>query len=245
MQIIPVLDLKGGIAVQAFRGERDRYGPLVSVLCKSSDPMDLSRNFERKLGSSVLYIADLDGIQRQVRDWTLIEEIRTQTNLHIYLDTGIRTKNDLLYVADQGIDYSIIATETMTDHQEILEGIQELKQNQKVVISLDIWQGQIMAKDPAIANMSLKSILSTFNYEQVMGFIVLELTQIGTQEGVSKSPVREVLDHTSKRVITGGGIKDVDGLLELKSLGVHGVLVGTALHNGNITREMVDTVQSI
>jgi phosphoribosylformimino-5-aminoimidazole carboxamide ribotide isomerase len=244
MQIIPVLDLKGGIAVQAFRGERDKYGPLASVLCESSDPVDLSKNFERRLGSSVIYIADLDGIQRQERDWAVIKEIQSQTNLRLYLDTGIRTKKDLLYVANQGIEYCIIATETLTDYQELLEGIEELKPNQKVVISLDIWQGQIMAKDPAIATMSLKSILSTFDHKQVAGFIVLELTQIGTQEGVSTSPVREVLNHTSKWVITGGGIKDVGGLLELKSLGVHGVLVGTALHNGNITREMIERVQS-
>ncbi|MFX0208728.1 MAG: HisA/HisF-related TIM barrel protein, partial [Candidatus Hodarchaeota archaeon] len=94
MQIIPVLDIKGypnPIAVQAYRGERNKYGPLTSILCDSSDPVMLVMNFEHKLGISTIYIADLDGIQHQTRNWALIKEIRAKTNLNIYLDTGIRT----------------------------------------------------------------------------------------------------------------------------------------------------------
>ena len=246
MQIIPVLDIKGypsPNAVQAYRGERNKYGPLVSVLCDSSDPVMLATNFERKLRVSIIYIADLDGIQHQTRNWDVIKEIRAKTTLNLYLDTGIRTKKDLHHIIDQGIDHPIVATETMTDHQETLEWIRGLKRDQEVLISIDLWKGEVLSKDPSIAGMPLKSLLSVFDYDQVAGFVVLELTQIGTQTGVSLTPLKKVIQHTSKRIITGGGIKDLNGLLELKALGVHGVLVGTALHNGKITREMIDRVQ--
>ncbi|MFX0201294.1 MAG: HisA/HisF-related TIM barrel protein [Candidatus Hodarchaeota archaeon] len=247
MQIIPVLDIKGypsPIAVQAYRGERNKYGPLISVLCDSSDPLLLATNLEHKLGISTIYIADLDGIQLQTRNWTLIKNIQAKTNLRLYLDTGIRMKKDLYQIIDWEIDFPIIATETMVDHQEILEGIRGLKQGHKIVISIDLWKGKVLSKDPVIANLPFKSLLSTFDYNQVAGFIVLELTQIGTQTGVTITPVKQALNHTSKRIITGGGIKNLTGLLELKALGVHGALVGTALHNGTITREMIDQIQN-
>ena len=247
MQIIPVLDIKGypsPIAVQAYRGERNKYGPLLSVLCDSSDPVMLATNLEHKLGISTIYIADLDGIQRQTRNWTLIKDIRAKTNLSLYLDTGIQTKKDLYQIIDLGIDFPIIATETMLDHQEILEGIRGLKQGLKIVISIDLWKGKVLSKDPAIAGLPFKSLLSTFDYNQVVGFIILELTQIGTQTGVTLTPVKKALKYTSKQIITGGGIKNLTGLLELKASGVHGALVGTALHNGKITREMIDQIQN-
>jgi len=247
MQIIPVLDIKGypsPIAVQAYRGERNKYGSLLSVLCDSSDPVMLATNLEHKLGISTIYIADLDGIQHQTRNWALIKDIRANTNLSLYLDTGIQTKKDLYQIIDLGIDFPIIATETMLDHQEILEGIRGLKQGHKIVISIDLWKGKVLSKDPAIAGLPFKSLLSTFDYNQVVGFIILELTQIGTQTGVTLTPVKKALKYTSKRIITGGGIKNLTGLLELKAFGVHGALVGTALHNGKITREMIDQIQN-
>ncbi|MFQ6124846.1 MAG: HisA/HisF-related TIM barrel protein [Candidatus Heimdallarchaeota archaeon] len=247
MQIIPVLDIKGypnPIAVQAYRGERNKYRPLKSVLCDSSDPLMLATNLEHKYRISTIYVADLDGIQYKTRNWALIKEIQTKTNLSLYLDTGIRTKEDLYHIIDLGINYPIIATETMLDHKEILEGIEGLKQNHKIVISIDLWKGKVQSNDPSIADKPIKSLLSTFDYNQVAGFIVLELTQIGTQGGVQLTPVKTALNHTSKWIITGGGTKNLTELLELKALGIHGVLIGTALHKGTITREMIDQIQN-
>ncbi len=246
MQIIPVLDILGypnPIAVQALRGERSKYGPLSSVLCDSSNPVELAINIEREFGSSVIYIADLDGILHKTINWTIIDEIRSKTELQLYLDTGIQTITDLYNVIDHGINYPIIASETMSDHKEILEGLNSLSSDQKVVISIDLWKGQIMSKDPIISGMPLQSILTVFDYKQVMGFIILELTQVGTQLGVSLSPLHETITQTTKQIITGGGIKNLEGLLELKSFGVYGILVGTAIHNGQLTRDMIMSIQ--
>ena len=41
-------------------------------------------------------------------------------------------------------------------------------------------------------------------------------------------------------VDVGGGVRDVKDLVELKGLGVSGVLVATALHTGKITAEQLE-----
>ena len=38
-------------------------------------------------------------------------------------------------------------------------------------------------------------------------------------------------------VFVGGGVRDINDLVELKDLGVSGVLVATALHSGKISVE--------
>src|SRR6266498_930292 len=64
MEIIPVLDLAGGVAVHARAGERARYQPVRSVLSPDciGDPLALLRAFRERLGAERCYLADLDAI---------------------------------------------------------------------------------------------------------------------------------------------------------------------------------------
>ena len=42
-------------------------------------------------------------------------------------------------------------------------------------------------------------------------------------------------------IFVGGGVRDIEDLVELKNLGVSGVLVATALHSGKISIEELKT----
>ena len=62
MRVIPVIDLKGGVAVHAVRGDRERYRPLRSRIAEGSDPVQLTRAVRERFGLDELYVADLDAI---------------------------------------------------------------------------------------------------------------------------------------------------------------------------------------
>ena len=47
--------------------------------------------------------------------------------------------------------------------------------------------------------------------------------------------LKEVVRNIKANVYVGGGVRDVKDLVELKDLGVFGVLVATALHSGKIS----------
>ena len=47
--------------------------------------------------------------------------------------------------------------------------------------------------------------------------------------------IREIVENVDAEIFVGGGARDMDDLLELKSIGVFGVLIATALHSGQIT----------
>ena len=62
MRVIPVIDLKGGVAVHAVRGDRERYRPLRSGIAEGSDPVEVTRAVRERFGLDELYVADLDAI---------------------------------------------------------------------------------------------------------------------------------------------------------------------------------------
>ena len=67
MQIIPVIDVRHGLAVRAVRGDRSNYRPIVTPLSASADPVDVVRGYMRLFPFKALYVADLDGIEGRGR----------------------------------------------------------------------------------------------------------------------------------------------------------------------------------
>ena len=63
MQIIPVLDLLGGVVVRGLAGQRDSYQPINSQLVNSAEPLAVAQAFQHKLGLQRFYVADLDAIE--------------------------------------------------------------------------------------------------------------------------------------------------------------------------------------
>ena len=51
-RVIPVLDVKDGLAVHAVGGQRSHYRPVRSLLHPSADPLDLARAYRDILGST-------------------------------------------------------------------------------------------------------------------------------------------------------------------------------------------------
>jgi uncharacterized protein related to proFAR isomerase len=65
MQVVPVIDVRGGVAVAAVRGDRTRYRPLETPLAESADPVAVARGIRSLFPFQTLYVADLDGIERR------------------------------------------------------------------------------------------------------------------------------------------------------------------------------------
>jgi phosphoribosylformimino-5-aminoimidazole carboxamide ribotide isomerase len=61
-RLIPVIDLMGGQVVRGVRGDRQAYRPIVSALCRSSDPTTVARVLVEHCAARELYVADLDAL---------------------------------------------------------------------------------------------------------------------------------------------------------------------------------------
>lgn len=233
MKIIPVLDVLNGVVVHAVGGERENYHLVKSVLCKSSDPVNVALTF-RSLGFNELYMADLDAILNNNANFSLYKQIKARADLNLMVDVGISDLEKARKVLENGVSTIIIGTETLENLDFVEDAVRLFGEN-RVITSLDLKGGEVISRSPYIKSMSPVELAKTFQGMGVAQIIVLDLTRVGMNKGINLGIVKEILEQTRVEVLTGGGVRDVKDLEKLRSIGVAGVLVATALHNGRLT----------
>ena len=75
MKIIPVIDLKDGVAVHARQGQREHYQSISTNLCQSSDIYQVIEAFLGVYDFDTIYIADLNAIIHQGDHKNLISNV--------------------------------------------------------------------------------------------------------------------------------------------------------------------------
>ena len=99
MRIIPVIDLRAGEAVHGTGGIRTRYEPVKSVITKSmGDALALAQAYVTVLGTSELYVADLDAIEGLPIQYAMHQ--RLSRIARSWIDAGIRTEADAFALID-------------------------------------------------------------------------------------------------------------------------------------------------
>jgi len=224
IEVIPVIDIKDGVAVSAIRGERDKYMPLKSVICSSANPLDVAMVYE-SMGFKRIYIADLDGILKNKPNLELLEKIAVETNLEVMADIGIASIHDLELLRDTGVE-GIVGTETMSS----LEFLDELPDD--FILSIDMKDGELLSN----LEVSLMDLLNFLRKRTRCGeVILLDLSLVGTYSGVNIDLCRKVTEKLPCGIVYGGGVKNVVDIHKLCVSGIKGVLVGSGIHCGKIT----------
>uniref|UniRef100_A9A8X3 HisA/hisF family protein n=1 Tax=Methanococcus maripaludis (strain C6 / ATCC BAA-1332) TaxID=444158 RepID=A9A8X3_METM6 len=211
MEIIPVIDLMGGLAVSGKSGNRKEYVPINSVLCDSSNPIDVIKKYKEN-GVKKVYIADLNSIMGTGNNFEIVKSL----DIFKIVDFGVTDKKDLENVKKYS-EMTILGTETLND-------ISILKE-ENIILSLDF-------KDGKLLNYDLEEILSEIDKKTPL--IILDISSVGTQKGINVELIKDILEKTDNPIYIGGGIKSEDDLKISKELGISGVLIGTTIHNGKL-----------
>jgi phosphoribosylformimino-5-aminoimidazole carboxamide ribotide isomerase len=235
LKVIPVIDILNGIVVHAMRGKREEYQPLQSLLCDSVSPLDVAVEF-RGLGFKELYIADLDAIVKGQVNFEVIKEIADVTGLKLMVDAGLTDLENAERLLEGGVSKVVIGTETLLSKNFVNDAIWVLGST-RVIVSLDLKGDKLLVKRGVSSCKDPMCLLSEFKGVGVSSVIVLDLARVGSREGVNVDFLKKVLEENKIDVYVGGGVRGINDLVELKDLGVSGVLVATALHSGKITVE--------
>lgn len=256
-RLIPVIDMKEGLVVHAFRGEREKYQPIKSILTNSAELSSVVAAFVSQLGLREFYLADLDAIAGggsigEARPGNLkilaqlIKENREMPGqpgkLSFMVDAGARDRRSVEQVLKTGADQVIIGTETLLSLFH-LEDIVQRYGSRRIVVSLDSRQGRTLSRTPELVNLSPPQAMRRLQSLGVKQFILLELHRVGTGAGLNRQLIRECLDTlftsdfplNESSLLVGGGVSGFPDLQWLAGVGVSGALVATALHNGNLT----------
>lgn len=233
MRVIPVLDLRRGVAVHARRGERETYRPVRSVLAPSPDPLELARAFRDRLGLRELYVADLDAILGTGHNAPVIAELARE--MRVLADAGTARAEEGRCLLELGVARVVVGSETASGLEEV-RAIVETLGAERVTVSLDLWGRRVrwrnsdVLQDPA----GIAAEMERFGVEEC---IALELDRVGTKSGIDVAYLGNLVRAAPRiRWLAAGGVRDLNDLLALRSCGIAGALVATALHEGTLTR---------
>jgi len=235
--LIGVLDLMDGHVVRAVGGRRDDYRPIKSRLCSSSAPLEVARAFRGAYGIEQLYVADLDAIRGgrpHAKDIAALAE----SGFRVTLDAGFRTTADLGPVSDLGVECFVASVESLSHANELLRFVEQIGAK-RLRFSIDLVGGVPMAEPErwrrtqwgSSAPLELATLAAEAGIDQL---IVLDLRSVGTGAGSATSSACQAIKASLPKasIWTGGGLRTFDDALDLTRVGVDGVLVASALHDG-------------
>ena len=221
---IPVIDLKENIAVSGKSGMRDTYQPLKTIFASSSNPIEIANGLKLN-GADIMYIADLDLIESKGHNINDIKMINTI--LPVMFDGGVKNFKSFEFFLDYAYKI-IVPTETLESIEEMRK-IFEKFPKERIVISVDVKDNELLAKNLDLNLKDFKDILIELNPNEI---ILLDISSVGTEKGYNKKLLDEFIELKDKLIIAGGLNKD--SLNELDSLGIKKVLIGTSLHSGEV-----------
>jgi HisA/HisF family protein len=226
LEIIPVIDLMGGVVVRARAGERDAYRPLASPLAASSEPAEAVRGLLGLHPFRSLYIADLDAILKRGRQH--VDTVRALAaafpSLDLWVDAGFAAGCVCHRFLKGGLGHLVLGSESQAD-EEILASLAD---EPRLVLSLDF-------KGPERLGPA-----TIFDRPDLWPgrVIAMTLAAVGTGGGPDLARLSEVLAAAGpgRRVYAAGGVRGPADLETLADLGCAGVLVASALHDGRLGR---------
>jgi len=231
MEIIPVLDLKGGQAVHAVRGDRAHYQPVDGVLGRGEDVLALALAFRDRLGCQTIYVADLDAISGGPGHRELLQALAA-TGLALWVDAGVATCEQARALASLGVSKIIIGSETLPAREQ-LGRLAAALPPANLLLSLD-WRDGLLQAPPDVRQAA--ELLATAVHHQFAGAIVLDLARVGTATG---PPLEKAIPlkraYPQLPIYVGGGVRHRADLAAAAAAGVAGVLVATAVHRGILT----------
>lgn len=237
MRIIPVLDLLDSVVVRGIAGEREEYRPVDSCFAPSANAIEVALAIRRTFGLNQLYVADLDAILKKEPNWSVYEQLAA-LEFELLIDAGVETAADVSGVLAAGAQQVVVGLETWPLLSS-LEMLLKTTGEDAIVFSLDLKNGQPVSRFRDMTTDDPVDIGACVLEAGIRELIVLDLVTVGTKSGLTTLDIcRELKDFAPRsRLITGGGVRNSDDLVNLAAGPVDGVLVASALHDGSITAD--------
>lgn len=230
-EIYPAIDLRNGQVVRLQHGDPARQTTF------SDDPAATARRW-LDAGARWLHVVNLDGAFDELgaANWRALEAV-AETGAAIQFGGGIRTLKDVARALNRGVQRVVLGTVAIEDPDLVSEVIDRFGP-ERVAIALDAREGQVATHgwrtetDIGVVDLGMEM--------RALGVRTVIYTDIG-RDGVLTGPnvaaTAYLADTTGLEVIASGGVSslpDIQRLLDHRSAGIAGVIIGRALYDKRI-----------
>jgi phosphoribosylformimino-5-aminoimidazole carboxamide ribotide isomerase len=250
MEIVPVIDLSRGRAVHARAGDRATYQPVRSVLLPDSagDPVALIRAFRERLGTRSCYLADLDAIAGGAIQSAAIRRLGKLGGAPagpLLVDAGTGSPERAQELLACGASIVVVGLETLRAFAGLAAVIDAVGTS-RVVFSLDLRMGGPIVHSGFDAGggstTDALSLAARAIDAGAASLLMLDLGRVGTGRGLDLELLGNLRRRFPRvRLLAGGGVGGRRDLERMRDAGCDGALVASALHDGTVTADVIDT----
>lgn len=239
LQIVPSIDLRGGVVVRLAQGD---YGRQTSY---DVDPVSTARSFA-EAGAEWMHVVDLDGAKegRPVQT-ALVTEVIRSTGLKVEAGGGVRSIDDIRRLLDAGANRVVVGTKAMEDWAWFESLMRDPSLANRIVLALDAKDGRVATR--GWTETSDRS--ATDVAKQVAGFplaaiLYTDVAKDGMLEGPNLEQTRLLAEAGPVPVIASGGVGNIEHVRALTRLPIWGAIVGRSLYEGTLDlREAIEVAR--
>ncbi|WP_165072520.1 1-(5-phosphoribosyl)-5-[(5-phosphoribosylamino)methylideneamino]imidazole-4-carboxamide isomerase [Paludisphaera rhizosphaerae] len=228
MQVIPAIDLRGGLCVRLRQGDYDRETVF------GDDPAAMAGRWVSE-GATRIHLVDLDGAKAgKPVNVEAVRSIVAAVGVPCQLGGGVRDEKTIDAWLDAGLDRVIVGTQALRDPSWFRSMAE--KHPGRLVLGLDARDGMV-ATDGWLetSDVSAAELAATFDALPLAAIIYTDIARDGTLEGPNLDATAALCRRVKTPVIASGGVGEITDVDRLATLPVAGCIVGRALYEGKFS----------
>lgn len=228
MRIIPAIDIIDGNCVRLTKGD---FG---TKKIYSENPLDVAKEFEDN-GIEFLHLVDLDGAKsKRIINYKTLELIASNTNLKIDFGGGLKSDNDLKIAFESGANQVTGGSVAVQEPKRFNSWVQSY--GDKIILGADCINRKIATNGWfQTSELDVLDLLLEFEQRGVKSVICTDISKDGMLSGPSIGLYKDLISNTKAQLIASGGVSSIQDLIELKSIGCEGAIIGKAIYEGKVT----------
>ncbi len=227
MIIYPAIDIINGKCV------RLQQGSYSEVTVFGDSPLEMAQKWEGQ-GAQYLHVVDLDAARSgNTENHGIIKQIAQTLKIPVQVGGGIRSLETIESLISGGLSRVILGTSAVNNQEMLKTALKEYKE--KIVVGIDAKDGKV-----AIHGWEQTSDLTAVGFARKVEelgaktIIYTDISRDGMLKGPNLAAMSEMAKAVGIEVIASGGVSCLKDIVDLKSTGVSGVIVGKALYTGNL-----------
>ncbi|MBX2966235.1 MAG: 1-(5-phosphoribosyl)-5-[(5-phosphoribosylamino)methylideneamino]imidazole-4-carboxamide isomerase [Cyclobacteriaceae bacterium] len=230
MKVIPAIDIIGGQCVRLSQGD------YAQKKVYAENPVAIAKTIE-EAKIEHLHLVDLDGArQGKVINWKVIEEICSNTSLNIDVGGGIKTNQEITQLLNLGVSQVNLGSIAVNDFKKVSGWVSEFGAD-KIILSADVRDERIAINGwTETSLLTIQDFISRYLDIGITYVTCTDISKDGMLAGPNLALYKNLIrQFPSLKLIASGGVRSVDDLIQLKSAGLHGAIVGKAIYEGRIS----------
>ena len=227
MIILPAIDLYEGKAVRLYKGDYE------NMTIYSDNPVEIAEDF-KNCGATHIHMVDLEG----AKDGTtpnlgIVKQVAEETGLFVEIGGGIRSMETVEAYLSAGVSRVILGTAAVNDEEFLKKAVAEY--SSAIAVGADVKDGYVAIKGwLEKSQYTLDQFMEKMQGLGIETIICTDISKDGAMKGTNLELYRELSEKFSMNIIASGGVSSMEDVRELRTMDVHGAIIGKAYYTGAI-----------